>query len=337
MKRFITHLKTQLAALMLIPLCSFGQDVRLTQAFAVPMNLNPAIMGANTDFMATANYRNQWSSIENGYQTYNLSLLYPLFLSNGKQKLDFGLLALNDAAGAFTTLDISLSVSYSIRLSESYHHLSVAFQGGYVQKSLDAANLTFDDQYTKGSYDALNPSNETIVSEQLSYPDAGAGLMWYYNPSKENGSVNGYFGVSAFHINQPNESFTGEASKLPMRYACQTGIKIFGNNGMDFIPNVRISSQSGATELAPGLYVNYNLKEGENGSVTFGTWYRQRDAIAFLIGFDHKSFKIGYSYDLGNSLLNKTVSGLNIHEITLSYKLNRAKEYDVNPSPFSSF
>lgn len=323
---------------LLICVCSNAQDIRFTQPFAVPSKLNPASLGGNNDLKAMINYRNQWAGIEDGYQTYNFTFLYPLFLGNGNQKIDFGLLGLSDQAGAWNTLDISLSIGYKLKLTESNHNLSLALVGGFVQKSLDAANLTYDDQYVAGSFTSVNPTSETIVTEKLGYPDIGTGLMWFYNPSREDAKINGWFGISAFHINQPNESFTGETSKLPMKIGYQTGIRIFSNSGLDFTPNVRVTTQASVTEVSPGLYVDYNLADNK-GRFVFGSWYRQGNAFAFLLGFEHNYFTIGYSYDLGISTLNQSVSGLMVHEATIGYRIDWGKKrgLELNASPFSPF
>ena len=70
-----------------------------------------------------------------------------------------------------------------------------------------------------------------------------------------------------------------------------------------------------------------------------------------MLGFEHKSFTFGYSYDMVTSSLNSAVTGLNAHEITLSFKLSRLKKSNiasfggegdkntpsVRSNPFSSF
>ncbi len=71
--------------------------------------------------------------------------------------------------------------------------------------------------------------------------------------------------------------------------------------------------------------------------VTVGGWYRKNNAVAFIVGFEHKNFTIGYSYDLGTSDMYKAISGLMTHEVSLAFKLDQAKKTKVNPSPFSSF
>ena len=320
-------------------LCLNAQDARYSQYFAAPLKLNPAIMGANTDVKAIVNYRNQWGSISSGYSTYRFTFLYPLHMVENKSKLDIGLSAISDQAGVFTNTDVSLALSYNLLLSNSGHNLCAALLVGFVQKTIDLNDpgLTFDEQYVQGSFSASNSTGETILIEKVSYPDVGAGILWYYNPSSEESKINAFAGVSMYHLNTPNESFTGESGKLPMRLTSIAGIKIIGNGKIDFTPNIRIVTQSGAQEIATGLYMDYNLNE--NSKMAIGTWYKRKDAIALILGFDIKSFSLGYSYDLGSSELNNVISGGNAHEITLAFKVNRAekKNININPSLFSNF
>ena len=315
---------------------NFAQDTRHTQAYSNPLMLNPAIMGANTDLRIILNYRSQWSNIDKGYTSYAFSGICPIYIKEGKEKLDIGLNVNNDKAGAFETMNAALSIGYNLHVSK-VHNLSFALQGGFIQKSLDAGNLSFDEQYIMGSYNAANPKTEIVASQKLGYADVSFGAMWFYDQSKEDGAkINAYSGVSGYHLNQPNESYIEQAkAALPMRFVYMGGIKILGENKIDFTPNVRYNIQAGSTEMAAGLYMDYRFSE--NVKFVLGSWYRTHDAIAFAIGIEHKSFTFGYSYDIVTDL-NAYVSGANANELSLSYKLNRALDKDkVKMSLFPTF
>lgn len=319
-----------------------AQDVRFTQQFANPLRLNPALMGSNNDMRAIMNYRSQWGTVNKGYTTSSFSFLYPLFMKSdlwkmaeGKSKLDFGLNVLNDKAGAFNTMDALLAIGYGLRVSSS-HFLALSLSGGYVQKSLDASNQTFDEQYVLGSYNASNPSGQTILNQQASYVDVGFGAMWNYFPEK--GKLNAYAGISGFHLNQPNETFTGASSTLPSRFSYQAGVKIIGDNKVDFTPNIIVNTQNGAKQLMIGMLTHFSVGKSTDKSskLVFGMWYRENEAIAFQIGYEHKSFLFGYSYDFSHAEITKAISRLTTHEIALAYKLNMTtkKELKTNPSFF---
>lgn len=307
-------------ACMLITMSSFAQDARLTQSYANPLRINPAIMGANTDMKFIVNYRNQWASIDQGYSTYSFTGMYPIFLDKGNSKLDIGLSGMNDKAGAFNTTDMAISIDYSKEIAPN-NHLCLSIIGGYVQRSLNTNNLTFDNQYVQGSYNASNASKEVTLIDNVGHPDLGFGFMWFLNPNRTEAKLNAFLGISGYHLNQPNATLLGTNGRAPMRFNYQGGVKIFGDGKIDFTPNVRINMQDGNVEAAAGLYIDYNFSD--NAKLVFGSWYRRNDAVAFLLGFEHKSFTIGYSYDMINTNLNVVSTGVNAHEVTLSYKLSR--------------
>ncbi|MBI3502083.1 MAG: PorP/SprF family type IX secretion system membrane protein [Bacteroidetes bacterium] len=296
-----------------------SQDYRFTQAYANPLRLNPAIMGANSDLRAGLGYRTQWSSIEKGFTTMYFSGMYPLYMKSGG-KLDVGVSAINDKAGAFKTTDLALAVDYNREIAAD-QNLCLALMGGIGQKSLDANNLTYESQYVLGSYSSSNPSNEVVLNNKASYPDVGFGLVWYMNPSRDKSKLNAFAGVSGFHLNKPNQSFTGVKGTLPVRMTYIGGVKILGEKKVDVSPNVRMTQQAGNTEMSAGVSVDYNLNE--NMKAVIGAWYRRSDAIAFMVGVEHKMFTFGYSYDAVTSTLNAVAGRAAAHEITLSYKMSR--------------
>ena len=154
-----------------------GQDVRFTQVFADPLMLNPAAMGINPDPKFILHYRSQWAALDKGYTTSSFTTLYPIYIKQGKEKLDVGVNLMQDKSGAFTSMNASLAIGYNLQLS-NISFLNFSLLGQYVQRSLNTADLTFDNQYVSGSYNAANPTNETVLNQKVSYPDAGFGAMW---------------------------------------------------------------------------------------------------------------------------------------------------------------
>lgn len=308
-----------------------AQDLRFTQPFADPLKYNPACMGINPDLKFILHTRSQWSKLDKGYSSYSFSTLYPVYIKEGKEKLDVGLTALQDKAGAFKTLDLSLAVGYNLQISNS-GYVNFSLLGGYVQKSLNVDDLSFDSQYVLGSYDAGNANNETVLNEKTNYPDAGVGAMWYFNPEKdENTKLNAYLGVSAFHLNKPNESFVSGTGTLPVRVSYQGGLKILGGNKIDVTPHVIVNTQKGSENTAAGVYVDYHLSDKLKASL--GTWFRKKDAIAFHIGAEHSMFSFGYSYDIATSDIRNHLSGANAHEISLAYKINQSEKHGAKSNP----
>lgn len=296
-----------------------AQDSRLAQSYAQPLRINPAIMGINTDLKFIFNYRSQWSSIGNGYKTYSFTGTCPIFINSGKSKLDVGVSVMEDKAGAFSTFDGALALDYNLEIAKN-NFLTASIMAGMVQKSINTNGQTFDHQYVNGVFDASNPIQESLNKSET-HPDVGFGLMWFLNPDRKTSKLNAFAGVSAFHLNKPNGTLLSGNAPLPIRYGYQAGVKIFGTNRIDFSPNFRMTTQAGNSEIAMGTYVDYNFSD--NLKLVFGGWYRMHDAFALLIGFEHKNFTLGYSYDMVNTTLSGAAPMANAHELTLALKFSR--------------
>jgi type IX secretion system PorP/SprF family membrane protein len=331
--------------MLLLNLAVSAQDARFAQSYSNPLRINPAIMGINTDLKFMLNYRSQWAAIDKGYTTSSFTGMYPIFFNEGKSKLDIGISAIGDKAGAFNTFDGALAIDYNQEIAPN-NILCLSLIGGYVQRSIDIGKQTFDNQYVLGSYDAANPANELTLGRNEGHPDVGFGFMWFLNPSRSNSKLNAFAGFSAFHLNKPNESLLQENAPLPMRFAYQAGVKIFGSNKVDISPNFRVNIQNGNMEIATGVYLDYWFTD--KAKLVIGGWYRAHDATAFLVGVEHKNFTLGYSYDMVNSGLKATAAQVNAHELTLSLKISRLSkakspsynntdEAPIRSSPVSSF
>lgn len=303
---------------------SNGQDAHFVQTYANPLRLNPAFMGANTDLRVIGAYRSQWSSIDKGYTTMSLTAMYPIFISEEKGKLDFGFNLMNDNAGAFSSLDVAFAANYNKQFSQD-HAVSLSIMGGFGQKSVSGDKLTFDDQYVMGSFNSSNPTSEkATLNEKISYPDVGLGVMWYINPPRDVSRINAFFGISGFHLNNPNTSLTDKGFSLPRLYSIQAGVKKLGEYKVDFTPNIRINKQGDNVEASAGIYFDYNFND--NASFVIGTWYKNTKAVALLIGIDHRKFSFGYSYEMPTPGLDNVIAKANTHELVLSFKMSRLKE-----------
>ncbi len=336
------HLK--LFKKLLLLLCITGttlsnaQDVRYSQSFGAPLRLNPALMGPNHYAKFILNYRSQWANIDNGYTTERFTFLTPVMLKENN-KLDIGVSVVSDKAGAFEDINASLALGYDLQITESSHHISAAIYCGYEQKHLNTQGLTFDEQYVLGNFESGSSNEEAFLKEDINFIDIGFGLLWYYNPENEGeGQINAFAGISGYHMNKPNESLIENEGQLPELFTYITGVKIITNGKLDFSPNIRISTQQGSKDIATGFYTDYRLGE-KNNKITFGVWYKQNSAFAFMLGLEISKVTLGYSYDLPGSQLNAVIPNSNTHEITLMFKLDRTKnkEFEYNMSPFSNF
>ncbi len=316
--------------LSILCLQSNAQEAKYTQGFySNPLKLNPAYMGMNNDLKFIANYRTQWSGVGNGYTTGSFTTLFPLFVKGNNRKIDLGLNIVNDQAGAFNNLDAGLAIGYRLKTSNS-GYVSFSVLGDYIQKTLDVGTLTFDDQYVLGNYSASNPTNAVIANNKISFFDLNAGLMWYFN--EKDSKLNGYFGVSGYHLNSINETYINGNGNLPTLYSVQVGVKIKGDDAkLDFTPNVRYFNQANSQIFAIGTYVDYHVSD--KASIKLGGWYKTNNAYAAMLGLNISKFSLAYSYDIINQSMSNYIAGLNAHEITLSFSIDQAAKKGVDSAP----
>jgi len=286
--------------LVLICKLAFAQDPTFSQFYANRLYLNPAFAGTAKCPRLTLNYRNQWPGIDNSFITYSASYDQQVDAVSG----GIGALLMRDIAGegVLSTTTAALMYSYQFRVNRKWS-IRAGFQGTFVQKSIDVSNLRFGDQIDPRR-GFVYQSAEQINNDNVIYPDFSAGLLGF--------SDKYYFGFAAHHLTEPDEGLVDFAA-LPMRYTAHFGaVYPFGlrNEDMTWSPNVIYQQQGGNQELNLGLYVT-------KGPVVVGAWTRLNDAYIFLLGLQQDNFKVGYSYDITNSLLSDRTNGS--HEISISY------------------
>ena len=244
----------------LLYLRAAAQDPAFSQFFASPLTLNPALTGKFNGIIRVAgNYRNQWPNINNAFVTSTISADGTIF-RNRLPETDLwglGLMIMSDktANGILTSNYVSLSTSYHKSLDENgYHQLGIGFQGTYANKRLDGTKLNFEDELDQQGGWTI-PSAETIDGHQvnLGYFDMNAGIL--YNGTTD-GADNFYLGASMYHINEPKESFTGNAHyTLHPRLTVHGGgsFPLSSANGTNYIHFSGLySTQAGAKDFVLG-------------------------------------------------------------------------------------
>lgn len=294
-----------------------GQDIHLTQFYANPVYLNPAFTGASCS-RAAISYRNQWPAISKGYVSYILSADH--YFSSSKSGV--GLVFSNDVAGSgkLKSTTALFSYAYEANINRKYA-IRIGLQAGMGIKSINVNDLLFGDQIVRGG-NVVTIENSI---QSVKYFDSNTGVLFYGKKF--------WLGVSAFHLNRPNESITGnQEARLPIKYSAHGGVKLLlaGDDLKNelkntyFSPVIHYRHQEKFDQLDVGCYFTKQM-------INLGFWYRgipffksykpgyaNNDAVAVLIGFSNDNFNVGYSYDFTISRLAANTSGA--HEISLSYR-----------------
>lgn len=287
----------------------YAQDPTFTQFYANPLYLNPAFAGSNKCPRISLNYRNEWPNLSGNYITYSTS--YDKYVKNIKGGL--GLLATHDqqGKGTISTSMISLIYSYHLKVNRKFTMLFGA-RAAYYQKSLDVTKLTFGDMIDPRKGFIYN-TGDVLQNASRQFFNASLGVLGF--------SKNFYAGLALHHINQPNESMiTNGTSVQKMRITAHAGATISlvkgarGTKSTSLMPNIIFQYQQGFMEMNIGTYVKH-------GDLTFGAWFRNKDAFILSLGIQTKSFRVGYSYDITVSKLNNGTS-YGSHEVSMGFNLS---------------
>jgi type IX secretion system PorP/SprF family membrane protein len=313
MKKYFTLLLIFAATI----LCA--QDFHLSHYDATPQYLNPALTGMNyedkSDYRINANYRSQWKSfLPKPYTTIGIGGDIP----HKRFGLGAFLIANRTGVGNINALNAHLSAAYRITNDPSgKHNLSVGLQLGIIQKSFNPSQLTFDNQYSvdKGGFDTQISNGESFSKTNVVNFDAGIGISYVKRDSNQ--VVNAFGGFSIFHVNKPNESFTSQEYKLPMRFVLYGGINIEINEKCIVAPNILLMYQAQANEISPGAMIYYNIKEPY--FLIAGLNYRNKDAIILHLGLKHKSNVYRLSYDINSSSLRSYSGNRGAIEFSVIY------------------
>jgi type IX secretion system PorP/SprF family membrane protein len=311
-----------------------AQDVHFTQFDAQPLTVNPAFTG-NFDgqVRAAAIYRSQWQSVTTGYTTYGASVDMPLVHDLSiDDYLAGGLQLYNDRAGDGNLQNFvgMLSIAYhkGFGVNESRNRasqLSVGFQGGYAEKSIDLSKLYFGDEYNSGAFvPGTSQEYHLGVGNSVHYYVVNAGISF---AQRAGDNFSYILGVAANNLNQPSQSFEKKTNSqvvgLSMRYTGELGIMLGINDRFSLRPAVLYQTQSSASEIIAGNEFHLVVGNAEvrqfSTAVFLGGWYRTGDAVMITGGVEFKGFRVGVSYDYNTSSLKTASNGNGGFELSLRY------------------
>lgn len=322
MRKYLQHII--LAVLLMVTSVLFAQDLHFSQYFNSPLLVNPANTGFNPDYdyRIGGNYRNQWAGvINNPYKTMSLWGDVQLFnnrFENGWVGLGGTLYRDEAGSGSLTSTQGYVSAAYHQLLGYS-SLLSFGANIGFVNKRIDINKLTFDNQWNGKFFDVNAGSNETFIYSGVGYIDLQVGLNYALFLSKS-----AYFnlGISASHINRPQESFFAPNNTIDTRVPIRFTTFLNGSFKVDdnwiVNPNIYVSQSANATETVIGVNANRNLS-GDGGAqqLILGAYYRNSDAIIPMIGYQVNDLKITFNYDATTSDLGNFNGRQGAYEISI--------------------
>jgi len=299
-----------------------AQDYHLTHYDAAKIYLNPAMTGMFDGYYRIhANYRNQWNAVASKpFQTAAIAFDMPV------KRYGWGAQVMNSRAGFgnFNELSLTLSAAYDLQCDKkNIHHVAFGMSVTGVQKSVDMGRLTWNNQYSmsQNGFDISTPSGETSSMMERDYNMMiNVGALYYY--AKEGSRINPFIGVSASNLNQPNESFFGYTSKLPIHYIVHTGARIGITERLVLNPRFLYMKQTNDQEILYGLLANIYLPN-QDAYLIAGPTFRSKDAAIFELGLKMGQFTYRISYDVNVSTLKPATNNRGGVEFSLIYIAKR--------------
>lgn len=320
MKRFLI-----LIAFVILSLFSSAQDPSFTQFYSSPLFLGPSFAGGIAGHRAVVNYRNQWMSVKDAYQTYSLSWDHNFINFHS----GLGISIIRDIAGSGNLGNTrgGLLYSYDFTPIEEWHIRPGL--GFYVlQSSIDFSKLVFGDELSGNNTSVVPPGNTSTNDI-----DVASSLLAY--------SDNIWVGLSWDHMLRPTTSFYNDQTRLPFKFSIYGGVRrvirgfLLSKIEESITGAFYYKQQGDYKQLDLGVYV---FKD----PINFGIWYRglpvsskfkKYDAIAFMVGYKLQQISFAYSYDFTISRLGFNSGGS--HEISVIYefKVRTKKRYKAIPCP----
>lgn len=257
--------------------------------------LNPAFVGAKSDFNAALLTRRQWINVEGAPETNTFSV-------NTRLNSGFGIGAtvVNDKIGLVDNTDLNLDISYTVPTSE-YGRLSFGVKSGIAFFNNDlASGITVDD--------------EVYASTTGQYGNLGFGMLYTTTNYFIGLSMQNLFKSPVFRLQEDIQTVRGLEQG---NYFLTGGVSIDLSRFSDivFIPSTMI-------KFTPTLPISIDLNANfiYNKIIEAGVSYRHQNSVSGMVALViNEKFRIGYAYE---NYLTKVGQNLNSHELILRVDLN---------------
>jgi type IX secretion system PorP/SprF family membrane protein len=293
--------------------CAKSQDIHFSQFNEAPMLLNPANAGMYSgDYRAILNFKEQWSSINNGYKTYAAQTDFTLLKNNlGLKATGIGLSIFQDIAGSSRTKTsrADLNLSQTVYLN-TQSDLTLGVGVSYMDISANYIALLWGSQWSGKEFNGSAQSGESFTGLGKKGFDLSTGLLY------RNFDIDGHpleIGFSTMHLTQPKVGIIDLADNIPYKFTLHAN-KEFNFKNNDYWGAVLTgfsSIQRKAKEVNIGFLIRRDFGMiskytgyYRNVNFYFGAFYRMGDAVVVMSKILVKgSYGIGLSCDFNVSPL----------------------------------
>ena len=285
-------------------LISSAQDSHFSQFNISKLNLNPALTGfQENDFQGGIHRRSQWNSVADPFKTISFSFYAKDYFLN--QSIGLGFVNDNSGDSNFKTSGLNISLSQVIIKNNT----STLYFGGLIgafQRTFEMSSLIFIE-------------DEGFIDESIFFFDLAIGGLF---TKKLNNITTLETGLAAYHINNPNQSFSITSSlSTPIKYNMHFISKHIFTKKINLESSLFLSKQSSFQEFVYGIDFQYNVhhESYNNIKLSLGVYNRYNDAIIPKIGFEVSDFSVNMSYDINISDLTIATNNYGGLEFSVFY------------------
>lgn len=316
-----------------------AQDKLWTQAFAHPVDLNPAFSGAiDGRYRVSLAYRDQWRSIVPSAFT-SMAIYGDLKIIPNPREDDFfgaGFSLITDRSSVFNVNQnmISLYGAYHKALNaDRGQFLSAGLNVGIAQRNINYENIFFNDQFNGLDQYSL-ATGEVLPSNNFAFFDVGLGIG-YVTELAEYSSMS--LGISMDHLPGSSISFYHHTIEVDENipdakiYRKLTGFASFeigASETLSFLPRILWQKQGPHQMVAAAALVKFDITNYDTQAFHFGGGVRMnqttssalKPSTAYLLAaYELEGLLIGLSHDILLTKLGADDPGKGAFELSISF------------------
>jgi type IX secretion system PorP/SprF family membrane protein len=311
----------------------------LTQAFAHPVDLNPAFAGdVDGRYRVSLAYRDQWRSIiESAFTT--MGIYGDLKIIPDRQKDDYfgaGFSLITDRTALFNINQNMLSLygSYYKALNADLgQYISAGVNLGIAQRNINYENIYFNDQFN-GLDDYSLGTAENLPANNFAFMDLGLGVR-YTSKTSEYSSFS--FGFSVDHLPGGSISFYNHSvdpdegipdAKIDRKLTGYLSMEIASSEYLAFLPRLLWQKQGPHQMFTAAGLVKFDINSYDNQALHIGGGIRlnqtsstglKPSAFYLLTAYEVKGLLIGLSHDININSLSAGHEGKGAFELSISF------------------
>ncbi len=316
-----------------------SQDKLLTQAFAHPVDLNPAFAGAvDGRYRVSIAYRDQWRSIvESAFTT--MGVYGDLKIIPDQRKDDFfgaGFSLITDRTAIFNVNQnmITLYGSYHKALNPDLgQYLSGGINFGIAQRNINYENILFHDQFNGLDQYSLGTA-ENLPSNNFAFFDMGTGIRFSTDLGEYS---NMSLGISVDHVPGSSISFyhntlgtdpTVPDAKIDRKLTTYASFEIASNEYVSVLPRFLWQKQGPHQMIAAAALIRFDITNYDNQAFHFGAGARMNQTSTggmklsttyLLAAYEIQGLLIGLSHDILLTSLSADDPGKGAFELSISF------------------